>query len=163
MTAISPPAVSAAPAPAWSFSPRVCLVPVSLVRALRGCDADRAISGVGDPRHPQFLRWVFDVAARPGRTRELRFWKEEILAHHAAGWRPPVGSRNTPSDKSCPPSVAIARILGNRPDFRRGEIEVQWTMSRVTVLALIRAGEITEVNHRLTRASLAEFLERRLQ
>ena len=163
MTSMHPPALSAAPAPAWSFSPRVCLVPVSLVRALRGCDADRVISCVGDPLHPQFLRWVFDVAAQPGRMRELRFWKDEILAHHAAGWRPTAGSRNTLCDKSCAPSVAIARILGDRPDFRRGEIEIQWTMSRVTVLALIRAGEITEVNHRLPRASLAEFLQRRLQ
>jgi hypothetical protein len=66
-------------------------------------------------------------------------------------------------DKWAEPEIVIGKILGDRKSFPRTEIEIQWTMSAITISHLVRAGEIAEVNHQLTRASLAAFLERRLQ
>lgn len=129
-------------------SARVKLVNISMVRAVRGCDALTVLKSVGDATHPKFLRWVFDVAVKPARTRELRFWKDEISGD---------------VDKWAEPEIIIGKILGERKSFPRTEIEIQWTMSAITISHLVRAGEIAEVNHQLTRASLAEFLKRRLQ
>jgi len=130
-------------------SARVTLVDLGTVRVARGCDAESVFDCVGDATHPKFLRWVFNVAVNPdGDIRELRFWEEEIFGT---------------ADKWCEPRTAIARILGNRRSFPRGEIEVAWNINATTISRLVRAGEITEVNRVVTRASLAAFLERRLQ
>ncbi len=148
------------------ISARSVLITLEAVRIARGCDAESVINCVGAATHPKFLRWVFDVSVRPQRAggilppdqtrriRELRFWKDEILAD---------GHRATASDKFADPAATIALILGTRTSFQRGEIEVQWCINATTISRLVRAGELTEVNHRLTRASLAAFLERRLQ
>jgi hypothetical protein len=130
-------------------SPRVCLVDIGVVRAARGCDAESVLKCVCDSTHPKFLRWVFNIAVKPaGKIRELRFWKDEL-----------TGEVN----KWDEPKSVIAKILGTVGSFPRGEIEVQWTITAQTVSRLVRAGELAEVNHKLTRASLAAFLERRLQ
>jgi len=130
-------------------SARCTLVTLEFVRNLRGCDAETVRAAVGDATHPKFLRWVFDLAVRPdGLKRELRFWKQDILGA-ADGWMEPA--------------AAIALILGSKERFARGEMEVAWTVHPTTISRLIRAGEIIEVNNKLTRASLAAFLERRLQ
>jgi hypothetical protein len=130
-------------------SARCTLVTLEFVRNLRGCDAQSVRASVADATHPQCLRWAFDLAVRPdGLKRELRFWKEDALGC---------------ADRWLEPAVAIGRILGARERFARGEIEVAWTVHPTTIGRLLRAGEITEVNHKLTRASLAAFLERRLQ
>ncbi|MGA2178804.1 MAG: hypothetical protein ABSH15_04395 [Verrucomicrobiota bacterium] len=131
------------------ISARTVLVTLEAVRIARGCDAESVLNCVGDATHPKFLRWVFNIGVKPdGEIRELRFWKEEI-----------TGDVNKWSE----PRVAIAKILGTRRTFPRGEIEVQWTMNHMTISRLVRTGELTEVNRELTRASLAAFLERRLQ
>ena len=83
-----------------------------------------------------------------GRIRDLRFWKDELCSE---------------VNKFADPQNVIEKILGGRRDFPRGEVEIQWTISAMTISNLVRAGEITEVNHKLTRASLAAFLQRRLQ
>ena len=139
----------------WPASPRIVFVPLSVVRTARGCDAESVLKSVGDARHPHFLRWVFDVSPLADRkVRELRFWKEEILGK---------------VDKWAEPQAIIPQILGTRPSFARGEIEVQWVINATTISRLIQAGELTECPRRpgcqrqLTRASLAAFLERRLQ
>ena len=128
---------------------RTVLVTLETVRIKRGCDAESVLNCVGDAMHPKFLRWAFNIGVKPnGEIRELRFWKDELFGD---------------ADAWMPLDVAIARILGTRRTFPRGEIEVQWTMNHMTISRLIRAGELTEINHELTRASLAAFLERRLQ
>ena len=127
---------------------RVKLVGISVVRAVRGCDARTVRKSVGDATHRNFIRWAFDVAGKPARNRELRFWRDEIIGN---------------VDKWAEPEIVIGKILGDRKSFPRTEIEIQWTMSAISISQLVRDGEITEANHELTRASLAAFLERRLQ
>jgi len=139
------------------ISARCTLVTLEFVRNLRGCDAESVLNCVGDATHPKFLLWVFDVgvqalACREKGRRELRFWKEEVL-----------GEMGHKLKLELQPAAVAARILGSRQEFPRGEIEIQWTINAMTIARLIRAGELTEVNHKLTRASLAAFLERRLQ
>jgi hypothetical protein len=136
-------------------SARCTLVTLEFVRNLRGCDAESVRNCVGDATHPNFLRWVFNLAVKPaGEIRELRFWKSEILG---------------PTDKWAQPAAAIAQILGARETFPRGEIEVAWTINATTISRLVRTGEIEESpcrtghHRRLTRRSLAAFLARRLQ
>ncbi|MGA2788669.1 MAG: hypothetical protein ABSF60_14205 [Verrucomicrobiota bacterium] len=132
------------------ISARTVLVTLEAVRIARGCDAESVLNCVGDATHPKFLRWVFNVGVKPdGDIRELRFWKDELLGAVGVRWSPE--------------KEIISKILGNRRTFPRGEIEVQWTINSTTITRLVRAGEFTEVNHELTRASLAAFLERRLQ
>lgn len=135
------------------ISARTVLVTLETVRIARGCDAESVLNCVGDATHPKFLRWVFNVGVKPdGDIRELRFWKDEV-----------VGDEVTSPSKWFSTSQAIAKILGARRTFPRGEIEVQWTINATTISRLVRTGELAEVNHELTRASLAAFLERRLQ
>ncbi len=136
------PAVSA-------INPRIVFVTLEVIRAVRGCDAETVLKSIGDATRPNLLRWVFDVSPSVGRKiRELRFWKAEIWSH---------------ADKWAAPEVIIPQILGTRQGFSRGEIEIQWVVNSTTISRLVNAGELTEVNHKLTRASLAAFLERRLQ
>lgn len=131
------------------ISARIVLVTLEAVRMERGCDAESVLNCVGDATHPKFLRWVFNVAVKPaGDIRELRFWKDEVIGDVS---------------KWAEPKNIIAKILGTRRTFPRGEIEVQWTVNAMTISRLVRTGELTEVNRELTRASLAAFLERRLQ
>ena len=131
-----------------AINPRVRLVDIAIVRSVRGCDAESVLASVCDLTHPQCLRWVFNISQRPTGIRNLRFWADEILG---------------PVDKLAEPDDIIEKILPRRPAFPRTEIEIQWTVSAWTISRLVRAGEITETNHRLSRASLAEFLKRRLQ
>jgi|ERR1039458_2092001 hypothetical protein len=140
---------------ASAISPRIVFITLGVVRVVRGCDAESVLKSVGDATHPKFLRWVFDISPVAGRkARELRFWKEEIWGN---------------VDKWAAPGIIIPQILGPRQSFPRGEIEVQWIINSSTISRLVRAGELTEGPRRtgqhreLTRASLAAFLERRLQ
>ena len=133
------------------ISPRVTLVDLNTVRTLRGCDAQSVLASVADATHPQFLRWVFNLAVDEGdiRRRTLRFWRDEVV--------------DTDMDKGTEPAQAIQRILGRRPRFRRIDIEIAWTLNASTIARFVRAGEIAEQDHHLTRDSLAGFLERRLE
>ena len=149
------------------ISARSALVTLETVRITRGCDAESVLNCVGDATHPKFLRWVFNVALlAEGQIRELRFWKDEVL-EAAQQHRPTANGRaDLPVclvDKWAEPMTVINKILGNRQSFPRGEIEVQWTINATTISRLVKAGELTEFNKALTRASLADFLQRRLQ
>lgn len=131
------------------ISARTTLLNLDTVRVARGCDSESVLKCVGDATHPKFLRWVFNVAINAsGTKRELRFWKNEICGQ---------------VDKWAAPKIVISKILGTRRSYPRGEIEIQWTVNATTISRLVRAGELVEADHELTRDSLAAFLERRLQ
>lgn len=130
-------------------SARCVLVTVEFVRNLRGCDAESVRDAVANAAHPRCLRWTFDLSVKPdGLKRDLRIWKEDALGR---------------ADRWMNPAAAIAAILGGRDRFARSEIEVAWTVHSGTISRWVRTGEIVEVNRKLTRSSLAAFLERRLQ
>ena len=139
------------------ISARSALITLEAVRIARGCDAESVLNCVGDATHPKFLRWVFDLSVNPNRIRELRFWKEEVWQ---SGKRE---SGKAETDAWAEPAAVINQILGARKTFPRGEIEIAWCVNATTIGRLVRAGELTEVKRQLTRASLAAFLERRLQ
>ncbi len=132
---------------ALEISARSALITLEAVRIARGCDAESVLNCVGDATHPKFLRWVFDLAIGK-EIRNLRFWKDELTGD---------------VEKWCEPSVTVSKILGDRQAFPRGEIEILFTTHSAPITRLVRAGELVEVNRQLTRASLAAFLERRLQ
>jgi hypothetical protein len=136
------------PAAPGFVSPRVCLVDMGTVRAVRGVDAETVVKWVGNGTHPNFLRWVFNIGRKSDGIRSLRFWREEIFGT---------------VDKWGEPALTIERILGQRQTFWRGELEIQWTASAVLIMNLIRAGEITEESSGISRQSLTDFLKRRLQ
>jgi hypothetical protein len=131
-----------------NFSPRVTLLGIDSVRALRGCDAEAVLKTICNAVHPRCLRFVFNLAVNAGRRTELRFWKKDVLGQ---------------VDKNARPETVIDEILGTRQSFPRGEIEIAWTLSAMTICKLIRAGELIETSHQITRESLASFLQRRLQ
>ena len=134
---------------------RVVLIGVSLVCAIRGCSAEDVADSIGDALHPKGIRWAFNLSINPkGRCKALRIWRNEILSECNPGF-PKV-------DKFCSPRRVIDQILGTRQNFPRGEIERQWVLSAQTILRFVRDGEIKELNHQITRASLAALLERRL-
>lgn len=128
----------------YGISPRVCLLPLSTVRAVRGCDAETVFALVDSGQ----LRWAFDLSARQSGTRELRFFRDEVFGD---------------SEHGATPESVIGKILGDRSAWSRGAIEIGWTISAQAISRLVRSGEIAEANKRLTRASLAAFLKRRLQ
>jgi len=125
---------------------------MEFVRSFRGCDAPSVLYSVGDSRHPNYLRWVFNLAVREDSRarRQLRFWKEEVMHPDAV-------------DKDARPETVIGRILGERLTFCRSEIEVQWTLDGMTLTRLVRRHQIVQQGYKITRASLAAFLMRRLQ
>ena len=127
---------------------RCIFVSLDVLRAVRGCDAETILETVGDATHPNFMRWVFNMAVNPAARRELRFWVPEVSGG---------------MDKWAAPATVIDQILGRRKGFPRGEIEIAWGLNATTIGRLVSAGEIVELNHQLTRDSLAAFLERRLQ
>lgn len=149
-----PPRQTALP---LEVSARCSLVTLEFVRNLRGCDAESVLNCVGDATHPKFLRWVFNVAVDEGdeRRRELRFWKDEVIAGSAVLSAEPRPGKDT--------STVVDKILGARQWFPRGEVEVQWTVNAATIMRLVRVRELIEVNRQITRGSLVSFLKRRLQ
>jgi len=131
------------------ISPRCTLVGLDFVRSIRGWPAVRVLDCVANGVHRRRLRWVFNVAVNPASpVRELRFWRDEL--YHK------VSSPTTLE-------AAVARILGRAGSFTRSELEIKWTMNATTISRLIRAGEIFEIQGRLTRSTLIAFLKRRVQ
>jgi hypothetical protein len=126
-------------------SARTMLVTLEAVRIARGCNAETVLALVDDAK----LRWVFDFAIGDTARRELRFWTREIIAPE------------TCVNLSIP--QVINSILGGKKYFHSGEIEQQWVFSAQTIMRLRRSGEFLGGKGSLTRASLAAFLERRLQ
>ena len=92
---------------------------LDVVRIVRGCDSESVLRAVCDATHPQWLRWVFNLAVDPTRrNRSLRFWKDELSGT---------------VEKSITPALAIEKILGQRREFPRGEIEIQWCLHSSTL------------------------------
>lgn len=121
------------------------LVNLHFVRAAKALTSERVFELVDSGR----LRWVFNVSPVGKKLRDLRFLAEEV-----------VGSLNC---AGLTVDDALGFILGHKQTFRPGEIETQWIVSHQTIMRLRKAGEIEQINGCLTRASLAEFLRRRLQ
>lgn len=133
-----------------SLSARTVLVTIDTLRAVQGVDAEAIWAGVDEGR----WHWVFDVAAHRRRNlRELRFWARELIA--------PADCARLTIDE------ALAGILGTGRNYLRGsEVAQLLLVCRPTVFRLWQEGELRgAVAHRIlkiTRASLARFLQRRL-
>ena len=128
------------------LSARTVLVDLATVRAARGVDAESVLAAVDAGE----LRGVFDVSASAdGGIRELRFWMRGVIAPET------VAGLGT--------EAIIQLVLGDRATYRRGELEVQWVMSHVTVMRLIRSGEFKLHGREVTTESLRKFLRSRIQ
>ena len=135
---------------ALKLSARTILVDLQSVRAARGLDAESIIAMVDNARHPDHLRFVFNVGL--GEARELRFWTTEIIA--------PESVTHLGRDE------VINLILGQRETFRRSEIEIQWVISALHISNLVKSGQLLETKEgptrgRLLRSCLANFLRSR--
>ncbi len=136
------------PPRAAGLSPRTALVSTDVVRAVLGVDAAAVASLVESGE----LAWVFDLSARQGKLRELRYWARELFA---------------PEQCQITPARAIQLILGKRRQRWRGtEIEQLLLASRATILRWHRAGDLPgeRVDHTfwVNREDLANFLRSRL-
>lgn len=134
---------------ALKLSARTILVNLESVRAAKGIDAESVVAMVRNARHPEHLKFVFNIAENPrdSRREELRFWTTEIVA--------PEFVQKVAIDQ------AVAEIIGARETFRRTEIAMQWVCSDTLIGRLIKAGELVEEGNRLLSVSLKNFLIRR--
>ena len=128
-------------------SARTVLVGMEFARAKFGVDDDSVLAMVDNAVHPKHLRFVFDLSCGEGRIRELRFWAREIE-------RPESCARLNIE-------MAINQILGSRAFFRRGDLVVQWIVTRPHVSKLIHSDELAETGNRFMRATLQKFLRSR--
>ncbi len=136
------------PPRAAALSPRTALVSTDVVRAVLGVDAAAVASLVESGE----LAWVFDLSARQGKMRELRYWARELFA---------------PEQCQITPARAIQLILGKRRQRWRGtEIEQLLLASRPTILRWHRSGDLPgeRIDHTfwVNREDLANFLRSRL-
>jgi hypothetical protein len=126
-----------------TISHRVRLVTTATVCAARGVDAEAVGMMVDDVLNERHIRFAFNVST--GRAvRELRFFIDEIKA-------PALTRKFTIHD-------VIARILGSRDVFRRGELELGWQMSSNLLSHLIRQNFLKTERGRLMRSTLQAFL-----
>lgn len=126
-----------------AFNPRVRLVTIPTVSAIRGVSAEAVAYMVDDALHPQHLRFAFHIGLGSA-VRELRFYVDELTA--------PAMVRNFTAQD------VVARVLGGRPSFRRAEIELAWTCSSNLLTRLIRANLLKLDRGRLLRSDLEAFL-----
>jgi hypothetical protein len=127
----------------FKLSPRVRLVTVSTVCAMRGVDAEAVARMVDDALDLRHLRFAFNVGL--GRyARELRFYVDELTA-------PAMVKNFTVQD-------AIGRILGGRSAFCRSEMEIAWTLGTGHFTRLIRANILKSEHGRFSRVVLEAFL-----
>jgi len=128
-----------------TISPRVKLVTLSTVRAIRGTDAETVTNMVDNMIHPQHIRFAFNVSHKSGKgVRDLRFWMVELAA-------PVLVRKFSVQD-------VIGEILGSRESFQRGELEIQWTCSATLIGKLIKERLLTLRGRLITRKSLETFL-----
>ena len=128
-----------------AFSPRVRLVTLSTVRAIRGVDGEKVSTMVDNMIHPQHIKFAFNISHKTGNaTRALRFWTAELSA-------PALVQKFSIEE-------AIREILGTRETFPRGELEIAWTCSVTQIGKLITAKLLTLKGALVTRASLETFL-----
>lgn len=128
-----------------TFSPRIKLVTLSTVRAVRGTDAETAINMVDNFLHEKHIRFAFNIGLHlGGSARDFRFFATEIVA-------PELVKKFTIEE-------AIVEILGNKDRLTRTETEIAWTASATQIGRLIKAGFLELKGNYLTRASLEAFL-----
>jgi hypothetical protein len=137
--------------------PSTALVTLDLVRAVSGLDTERVWTRVESGR----LRWVWDISARShpggaacrGEVRELRFWAAELVA--------PEHCRYLQVEQ-----VLSTVLGGQRQHWTSIEVAQRWLCSRAILKRLVDAGELAGPlrarTRWLTRASMADFLRRRL-
>ncbi len=152
ITAPTAPVISTIERPivdAGSLLPRVTLVDINTVRAVRGIGAETVAAHVDCGR----FRWVWDIGTNVrGNRRELRFLAAEI-------WQ-----------NDCPAieAEAVWSALGSRmrQRIRISELEHRWVVSHQLLDSLCDVGELaasmeSRVKWVSTR-SACEFLTRRL-
>lgn len=128
-----------------TFAPRVKLVTLSTVRALRGEDGENVATMVDDALNAQHIRFAFNIALKPsGYARDLRFWVTELAAPDLV--------------KKFSIEQAIGEILGTKNLFTRPELEVQWVMSTTQICRLLKAKFLELKGSYITRSSLDAFL-----
>lgn len=124
---------------------KTALVDLQTVRAVRGLNAIGVLALVDSGQ----FRFVWDVSPVVNQIPCLRFLADEIFQPDKCA--------------GLTAETALELVLGYKQTFTPGEIERQWVVCHQTIMRLRHAGEIERVNGRLTRASLAAFLQRRLQ
>lgn len=130
----------------FNVNRRIELVKLNFVRVARRLTAERVIQQTESGA----LLWVFNVSARKGRRRELRFWLPEIYNPHA------VASFNI--------ETVLSQILPpTRSSFGTSEIRLMFMLGRATAFHLAkRIGKKDEQGHlRIKRDTLARFLRQR--
>jgi len=130
------------------LSRRTVLVPLDVVRAVYGVEAEAVMAKVDSGE----LQWVFDVSVRGRHVRVPRFWARELMA--------PEQCRMTPAQ-------AVQLILGpNRQNWRSTEIQQLLLTSRATVMRWHRSrllrGKTKGRTVWVTRRRLERFLLQRL-
>jgi len=122
------------------------LVEIGTVRAVRRVDADTIYNDVDEGKY----RWVWNVAARGGDIRELRFWTREIN-------EPEVVARLSLAE-------VVNEILGPKADWRGPEIANLLIVSRPTVMRLQEelGADVVGGVIKCRREGLARFLKARV-
>ena len=124
---------------------RTVLVDIGTTRIRHGVDAESIWAKIDNGG----IQWVWDIAAAGSRKRELRFWAKELIA-------PEFTAGQTLAQ-------VVAEIVGKRTSYPRGEIEVQWVLSHVHLISLIRQNELILTGREITSESLTNFLTSRWQ
>lgn len=133
---------------ALAIHQRTVLVPVPVVRAALGVDADTVSAYVESGT----IRWAWDIAARRNGIRELRIWARELIQ---------------PASRAMQPEEVIDLIVGTRREHLRAvEVAQLLICSRPHVKLLHELGELQgplagHTQH-ITRSSLHDFFVRRL-
>lgn len=129
---------------------RQVLVGIDLAMQQLACDADTVCEMVDDGR----VLWVWDVSARPGRARLLRFWFGELLA--------PALQRSLRVEE------VLAAVIGHETErrLRTRTVAEILGLRRQSVSDLVAGGclrgPIEGHTQWILRESLEEFLRERL-
>lgn len=146
------PGVPVIPIIRLPLSPRVPLVKLDTVVAARGEYPYTIHAHV----EAGTLRWVFNLATRPGSTsRDLRFWSREISAFAAGQFAEHAALRRAGIEE------VLDAILGCREEFHTGETCLLLGVRRPT-LKLLRKELGRSSGELFRRDVLEQFLKRRL-
>src|SRR5579859_1754612 len=150
---MSPSPVIRHPSPAFqrelavTVSARAVLVDIQAVRSLFGCAAENILHRVDDATREDHIRWVFNLSAGEGHRRELRFWVREIIAPETCA--------------GLTLGAVVDMILGEREQFLRGKLEIEWVCHHQTISALLRTKALNLHGTTIPRHALDNFLRTR--
>ena len=148
----SVPNASFVPIVRLPLSPRVPLVKLDTVIAARG-EYPYAINAHVESGT---LRWVFNLAVKPGGSpRDLRFWGREVSVFAAGQFAEHAALRSAGVDE------VIGEILGVREKFRSGEVCLLLGICR-PALKPLRKELGRSYGYVFQRDALEQFLKRRL-